>query len=66
MDYLETAILEARKAVETASDDDPDWSNLLAAFAVRLGDKCTATKDRVDIEEAIRLSMQQSTIMQIA
>ncbi|KAI8721518.1 CHAT domain-containing protein [Fusarium sp. LHS14.1] len=54
MDHLETAILEARKAVETASDDDPDWSNLLATLAAHLGDKSTATKDRADIEEAIR------------
>ncbi|KAH8650484.1 CHAT domain-containing protein [Ilyonectria robusta] len=57
MDYLETAILEARKAVETASDDDPDWSNLLAAFAVRLGDKCTATKDRHDHADRINRLM---------
>lgn len=55
MDHLENAILEARKAVETVSDDDPDWGNLLATLAVRLGDKFTATKDRVDIEEAIRV-----------
>ncbi|EEU38897.1 uncharacterized protein NECHADRAFT_98227 [Fusarium vanettenii 77-13-4] len=55
MDDLETTILEARKAVEAASNDDPDWSNLLATLAVRLGDKCTATKDRDHLEEAIRI-----------
>ncbi|KAJ3467957.1 hypothetical protein MRS44_005521 [Fusarium solani] len=55
MDHLENAILEARKAVETASDDDPDWSNLLATLAAQLGDKFMATKDRVGIEEAIRV-----------
>ncbi|KAL2670138.1 hypothetical protein Neosp_015019 [[Neocosmospora] mangrovei] len=58
MDHLETTISEARKAVETASHDDPDWSNLLATLAVRLGDKSTATKDRADIEEAIRVCRQ--------
>ncbi|UPK96901.1 hypothetical protein LCI18_007836 [Fusarium solani-melongenae] len=55
MDHLEKTILEARKAVETASDDDPEWSNLLATLAVQLGNKFTATKDRVDIEEVIRV-----------
>ncbi|KAH7230721.1 CHAT domain-containing protein [Fusarium solani] len=56
MDRLEQAVSEARAAVDAASNEDPDWGDLLATLASRLGDKFTATQDAVDIEEAIRVS----------